>query len=199
MRNRSFPVRILGWLTGVSLCLAAVAVWAQPPDLGLPWAGDRTTPGFRSGPDEGVLGEGDRVPKLDAGFTAPGPDRIGPVVHFGNLAVRGPYLLDHAAAGRTARTQIKVDPSSRRSRHRRFQTVEPPQIEHDEDAFPGLPLEAHSGTVKWVAPIQLAAGVKPESGQDRRQGLHAVVRCQRLRAAEGLSRFRPRCGPTCKR
>ena len=38
-----------------------------------------------------------------------------------------------------------------------------PQIEHDEDAFPGLALESHSGTVKWVAPIQLAPGVKPET------------------------------------
>ena len=45
----------------------------------------------------------------------------------------------------------------------KFQSVRPPQIEHDEDAFPGLPLETHSGTVKWVAPIQLAAGVKPET------------------------------------
>ena len=60
------------------------------------------------------------MPKLEAGFTAPGPDRIGPVVHFGDLAAGSPYLLHHAA-GRAGRVRTTDQDRSigRRARNRR--------------------------------------------------------------------------------
>ena len=167
--------------------------------LGLPLGGGQDNAGFPLGAGEGVLGKGDRVPKFEAGFTAPGPDRIGPVVHFGDLAAGVAYLLDHAAAGRTARHADQGRAVDRRVAHR--QVSEPwsrPRSNTMRMPFPDLPLESHSGTVKWVAPIQLAAGGQARDGQDRRQGQHATLRCQGVRAAEGLSVCRPCCGPTCK-
>ena len=77
------------------------AAWAQPPDLGLP-SGGGDNAGFPFGGGEGVLGEGDRVPKFEAGFTAPGPDRTAQLFIVGNLAAGIPYLFHHAAAGRAA-------------------------------------------------------------------------------------------------
>ena len=162
MRNRNFPVRILGWLTGVSLCLAAAAVWAQTPDLGLPTAGGENNPGFLSGPDEGVLGQGSRIPKLDAGFTAPGPDQLAQLFIVATLPSGANTYSTTQRPGGPVTTQMKVVLSSDVPIVGDFQSVEPPQIKHFEDAYPGLPLEEHSGTVKWVAPIRLAAGIKPE-------------------------------------
>ena len=152
MRNHRFPARILGWLARVLLCFVATAVGAQPTDFGLPLGGG-----------EGVLGEGSRVPKFDAGFTAPGPDRTAQLFIVATLPPGVHTYSITQAPGGPRRTTITVDKSPDVSMIGEFKTVGLPKIEHDEVAFPGLVLESHSGTVKWVAPIQFAAGVRPEA------------------------------------
>ncbi|MGA2253972.1 MAG: cytochrome c biogenesis protein CcdA, partial [Thermoguttaceae bacterium] len=162
MRNRNFPVRILGGLIGASMCLVA-AVWAQPPDLGLPLGGGQDGTGFQLGPSEGALGEGDRVPKLDAGFTAPGSDHSAQLFISATLPPGSHTYSITQPSGGPRPTTIKINPSTDMHVIGEVRSVVPPQIEHDEDAFPGLRLETHSGTVKWVATIQFAPGVRPET------------------------------------
>ena len=152
MRIHSLPARIFGWLARVSLCLVATAVWAQPADLGLPLGGS-----------QGVLGEGNRVPKFDAGFTAPGPDRSAQLFVVATLPPGVHTYSITQAPGGPRRTTIAIDKSADVPVIGEFKTVGIPQIERDEVAFPGLLLESHTGTVKWVAPIQFAAGVRPET------------------------------------
>lgn len=163
MRNHSFPVQILGWLIGVSFCLTATVVWAQPPELGLPLGGVQDSAGFPLGAGEGVLGEGNRAPKFEAGFTAPGPDHVAQLFIVATLPPGVHTYSITQPPGGPLPTRIKVFPSQDVPFLGKFQSVGLPQIERDEDAFPGLALESHSGTVKWVAPIQLASGVKPET------------------------------------
>ncbi len=162
MRNRNFLVRILGWLTGVAWCLVAVTVWAQPPDLG-PFGGGPGNFGPSSGAAAGVLGEGDRVPKLDAGFTTPRPDGSAQLFISATLPPGVHTYSITQAPGGPRRTTITVNASPDVRVTSDYQAVTPPQNERDEDAFPGLLLESHSGTVKWVAPIQFAAGVRAET------------------------------------
>ena len=162
MRNCSFSSRILGCLTAIALCFIAVAVWAQPPDLGLPLSGGQDNAAFPLGAGKGILGEGDRAPKFEAGFTA--PDRDGSAQLFVSATLPPgvhTYSITQAPGG-PRRTTIMIDPSAGVPVVGEFQTVGRPHIEHDEDAFPGLPLESHSGTVKWVAPVRFAAGTQPD-------------------------------------
>lgn len=163
MRYRNFPIQILGWLTGILFCLAATVVWAQPPNSGLPLGGGQDNAGFPLGAEGGVLGEGNRVPKFETGFTTPGPDRAAQLFIVATLPPGShTYSLTQAPGGPLP-TRINVETSKEIVAIGKFQSVGLPQIERHEDAFPGLVLESHSGTVKWVAPIQLAPGVMPET------------------------------------
>ncbi|MGO9111756.1 MAG: cytochrome c biogenesis protein CcdA [Thermoguttaceae bacterium] len=163
MRNCDSPMRILGWLAEVALCLAATVVWAQQQDLGLPLGAGQDSAGVSLGAGDGVLGEGDRVPKLEAGFTVPGFDRSAQLFIVAALP-RGAHTYSITQTpGGPLRTEIKVKSSEGVFTVGKFQTVGSPEIERDEEAFPGIVLESHTGTVKWVAPIQLARGVKPET------------------------------------
>ncbi len=167
MQSCSFRVRFskivqCGWLTGLALGLSTMAGWAQAPDFGLPSPGGGNA-GFPFGGSEGVLGEGDRAAKFDAGFTAPGTDHTAQLFIIATLPPGAhTYSITQPHGGPLA-TKIKVNPPQGALTIGAFQSVKPPRIEHDEEAFPGLPLETHTGTVKWVAPIQLAADANPET------------------------------------
>jgi suppressor for copper-sensitivity B len=163
MQERRFLVRVLGCWIGVSLCLAAGAAQAQPPDIGLPSSGGANNVGLPFAASEEVLGEGDRAPKVEAGFTAPAPDHSAQLFISATLpAGAHTYSITQPPGGPLA-TKITIEPSTDAPSIGKFQTVGLPQIEHDEDAFPGLALESHSGTVKWVAAIRLAPGARPEA------------------------------------
>ena len=164
----SFPARILGWLAGVLLCLVATAVWAQPPDFGLPLGGGRQ--GGFWGRREG------RVPNSMPALPPRGPIAR-PSCSLWPPCRREPIpIRSRRRRADRWRTTITVDQSPTFPSSASFKTVGLPKIEHDEVAFPGLVLESHSGTVKWVARIQFAAGVKPGDGQDPRQRQDAIVR-----------------------
>jgi len=162
MQNRNLPGRVLGLLIEAFVCLAVATVSAQPPDLGLLPGGGQDGAGFQLGPSGGVLGEGDRAPRLDAGFTAPGSDRSAQLFIAATLPTGSHTYSITQPPGGPLPTVVKVAPSSDFAVGG-FHSVAPPKIEHDDDAFPGLPLESHSGTVKWVATIRFAEGVRPET------------------------------------
>ena len=75
---------------------------------------------------------------------------------------RSTYSITQAPHGPN-RTRIKVGTTSDVPGIDAFHTVDLPQIKHDEDIYPGIPLEEQYGTVKWFAPVHLAPGVKPDS------------------------------------
>lgn len=161
MRNRSFPLRIIGWLTEVSLCLVATTAWAQQ-DLALPPGEGLGNSAVPLASEQGKLGEGDRGLKLDAGFTA--PDANGSAQIFIQATIPPEthiYSLTQPAGGPLP-AKIKISPSADVSTIGTFQPVEKPKVERNED-YGDVPLESHSGSVKWVAPIQFARGVRPET------------------------------------
>ena len=168
MRNRSFPVRILGWLTGVSLCLAATAVWAQPPDLGLPLGGGQDNAGFLLGAERGGSGGGRSGSEIRCRLYHAGARSLGPVVHFGNLAAPGSHTYSITQPPGGPRPHDHQDRSlGRCPRDRQVSDASGlPRSNTMRMPFPDLPLESHSGTVKWVAPIQFAPGVRARDGQD---------------------------------
>lgn len=186
-RVRFFQIMQFGWLMGLALCLSTMAAWAQAPDFGLPSPGGENA-GFPFGGSEGVLGEGDRAAKFEAGFTTPGPDRAAQLFIIATLPPGAhTYSITQPHGGPLA-TKIKVSPPQGVLTIGAFQSVKPPRIEHDEDAFPGLPLETHTGTVKWVAPVQFADDAKPETLKI--EGKVNVQLCDAKGcAAEGLSDY----------
>ncbi len=163
MRDRSFPVRSVGVLTGVLLWLTVGTVSAQPPDPAPPSVGGAGGTAANSGASQGVLGEGDRAPKFEAGFTTPGSDGSAQLFIVATLPPGAHTYSITQLPGGPLRTKIKVKPSTEVPTIGTFQAVDAPRIERDEDAFPGLDLEIHTGKVKWVAQVQLATGVKPEA------------------------------------
>ena len=118
---------------------------------------------FSIGGNQGVLGEGDRVPKLEAGFTKPTADHAAQLFIVANMPEGAHAYSITQAAGGPIRTKIKVDSTADVPTIGRFQTATAPDIKHDEEIFPGIALEEQAGKVKWFAPIQLAAGAKPEA------------------------------------
>ena len=167
MRKLDFPRCVFAWLTGISTLFAATILRAQQPELGPPPGGEAGHAGLSIGTGQGVLGEGDRAPKLEAGFTAPGPTRLAQLFISTVLPAGVHTYSITQAAGGPKRTTIKLDPSADVTLVGEFKAVDPPQKERDEDAFPGLVLETHSGTVKWVASIQLAAKPGPKRSRFR--------------------------------
>jgi suppressor for copper-sensitivity B len=162
MRNCRNSLPVLVFLAGAWPLLAPSVMSAQAPDLGPILGGDQNNPGLSLDVGGGVLGEGDRVPKFDAGFTRPGPD--GTVQLFISATLppgSHTYSITQPPGGPLA-TRITVDRSAEANIIGKFQPVERPHIEHDEDAFPGLPLETHSSNVKWVATIRFVPGAQPE-------------------------------------
>ena len=155
MQNRNFPVRVFGWLIGVFdvPCRRGGLGAATGFGVALGWGAGQcwVSVGCRvRGFWERAIVSRDSTPALPR--RAP-IDRLSCSFPQPCRRVRIPIPSRSRQAGR-GRPIIKIDPSSDVSIGE-FRSVEPPQIEHDEDAFPGLRLESHSGTVKWVATIQL--------------------------------------------
>jgi thiol:disulfide interchange protein len=122
---------------------------------------DNAGPSF--GAADGVLGQGDRIPKLEAGFTSPGPDRAAQLFVSATLPPGANTYSITQRPGGVVRTTIKLDAAAEGPVIGEFVAVTPAEVKFDNDAYPGLPLEEHFGKVKWVAPIQFAPGVRPES------------------------------------
>ncbi len=108
------------------------------------------------------LGEGDRVPTMEAGFTKPGPDGAAQLFIEATMPEGAhTYSITQPEGGPT-RTKIKVESSAKAPKIGKFHTVGKPKVTRDDSIFP-VPMEEQSGKVKWFAPIKLAAGTKPES------------------------------------
>ncbi len=143
------------------LAVAVLLATAQPApaqDLGAPGLGGTTFGG-----NQAVLGEGDRVPKMEAGFTKPAADGTAQLFIVATMPDGAHTYSITQPDGGPIRTKIKVDTTAEVPEIGKFLTATKPKITHMEDAFPGVPLEEQSGKVKWFAPIKLAAGAKPES------------------------------------
>ena len=154
---QNYPVyrRLVNILAAAALL--ATTRFAPAQDLGLPGLG-----GSSFGGNQAVLGEGDRVPKMEAGFTKPAADGTAQLYIVANMP-EGAYTYSITQPdGGPVRTKIKVDTTADVPSIGKFLAATKPKINHMEDAFPGVPLEEQSGKVKWFAPIKLAAVAKPE-------------------------------------
>ncbi len=110
----------------------------------------------------GFLSGGGRVAKVEAGFTSPASDGSAQLFITATLP---PGVNTYSLTQRTGpvATKIQVDPAADVSLAGKFASVTPPEIVLNNPGFPGVPLEEHLGTVKWVAPIKLASGARAES------------------------------------
>ena len=166
MRNCRFFPKFLACLLGTCLGLSALVATAQLPDLPLPNAGGQV-PGLSFSSNGDVLGQGNRVPKLEAGFTTPDADHAAQLFIVATMpsgAHTYSITQKHTPDGLgPIRTEIRLGSLPQGVTIGGFQIVGSPQIKRDNDAFPDLDLEEQAGTVKWFAPIQLAPDAKPES------------------------------------
>ena len=156
MRNYSVYRRFVIILAVAALL--ATARFAPAQDLGAPGLG-----GAPFGGNQAVLGEGDRVPKMEAGFTKPAADGTAQLFIVAAMPEGAHSYSITQPDGGPIRSKINVDTTAEVPSIGKFQTATKPKITHMEDAFPGVPLEEQSGKVKWFVPIKLAAGAKPES------------------------------------
>jgi suppressor for copper-sensitivity B len=146
-------------LTGILLCLSATAL-AQPLS-GLP---GRFGGQSSFGGGKGILGVGDRVATVEAGFTTPAADgssQLFVAVTLPEGANTYSVTQPEPGTGHPTRTLIKVRPNDSVPTIGKFQSVERPKMILNGQFR--CVQEEHFGTVKWVAPIQFAAGVKPDS------------------------------------
>ena len=197
MRNRSFPVRILGWLAGVSLCLAATAAWAQPPDLGLPGAEGRTTPGFPSA----LWASWGRA--IASRNSKPALPRRGPIdrpscsswqpCRPGPIPTRSPsgQADGYPRGSRSIRPQRFVNIG-------KFQTVGAPRSNTMRMRFRDSSWRRTPGGSNGSLPIQLVPGVKPETVKIEGK-VNMQLAMPKVARSRRIIPFRPRCGPTSKR
>ena len=147
---------LLGAVLGLALLIGANSATAYQP--GPPGQEQ----GFSLGGDKPVLGEGDRVPKMEAGFTKPDADGAAQLFIIATMPEGVHTYSITQPAGGPIRTKIKVDTSADVPSIGKFQTATKPHVKHDEEIYPGIALEEQPGKVKWFAPIKLAAGATPE-------------------------------------
>ncbi len=63
--------------------------------------------------------------------------------------------------GGPVKTKIKLNNSSDFKLAGDFKPLKPPEMHRYEDIYPNLQVEEHQGTVTWIAPIELSAGINP--------------------------------------
>jgi hypothetical protein len=157
MQRSRLSLRFFCQLTGVLLChCLSAAAGAQTLGGGV---ADQNSP---LGANKAVLGEGDRVPKLEAGFTTPAADGSSQLFIVVTLPSGAHTYSVTQPEGGPIRTQIEVTHLDAAPTIGKFQPVVWPKIVTNKDEF-DVPQEEHFETVKWVATVQLAAGVKPET------------------------------------
>jgi suppressor for copper-sensitivity B len=150
---------LLGTLLGLAFLIAAARPVAAFQILGAPGQDQ----GFSIGGQKAQLGEGDRVPKMEAGFTKPGPDGAAQLYIVATMPEGAHTYSITQPEGGPIRTKVRVDSSAKVPAIGKFHTVGKPKITRDDTIFPGVPMEEQAGKVKWFAPIKLAAGTKAES------------------------------------
>ncbi len=157
MGNRNLLNALGGLLAGWILALTPMNLGAQPVDADQP-------PSFGR-PAGGLLGFGaapaSPKPTFEAGFTTPTADGSAQLFVKGKLPPGAHIYSITQAPGGPIRSEIKIKPPQG-AELGQFLAVTTPHREINEEAFPGLPLESHSGSFSWVAPIRFAAGVPPQ-------------------------------------
>lgn len=123
-------------------------------------------PARAAGPDtlESVLSGNncdEELVTVSASFTADKQSRTGQLSITADIAENWHIYSITQAKGGPVRTQIKLDGSTQYKLAGDFKPSKPPKKHVDEKAYPGLTLEEHAGSVTWMAPIELAAGVDP--------------------------------------
>jgi thiol:disulfide interchange protein len=158
---------VAAWFLAILIGLTATG-WGQPPDPSLPGGQFDPSVSFDSGKE--ALGEGSRVSKFEAGFTAPAADGSAQLFVEETVPTGAHTFSITQPDGGPLKTIIEVAPLPNGITVGDFQAVQPPHVVFDKDSFPptktfpkGIPMEEHDGTVKWVAPIRFAAGVRPDA------------------------------------
>jgi thiol:disulfide interchange protein len=150
--NATFKKWILGLAVAGIFGLAQMA-WAQS---GL----------FDDVPGGGLPGMGDDakdIVQVNAQFTQPAGKQ--PAILFITAEIKQGWHIYSVtqAPGGPIRTKIELAKSPQYRLAGDFKSQPKPKMEKDPDAFGDIPIESHSGTVTWYAPLELAAGVDPAS------------------------------------
>ena len=162
MRNDQLYSTRVRPLMGVCLGLAVILV-AVPPAPAFQFPGLRgQDQGFGFGGKQAQLGEGDRVPKLEAGITKPAADGSAQLFIVATMPEGAHTYSITQPDGGPIRTKIKVESTGDVPTIGKFHTLGKPQVKHDNN-FPGVAIEEQAGKVKWFAPVKLAVKAKPES------------------------------------
>jgi thiol:disulfide interchange protein len=136
----------------VFFALFIAATWSWVPPL---FGQGLGIPGLDSGPaDEPV--------KISAEFTLPTAERGPQLFVTAKIAPTWHTFSITQPAGGPIRTQISLSDSNQYKLAGEFKSLTPPD-KHAEPAFGGIVVETHTGTVIWHAPLELAAGVDPQS------------------------------------
>lgn len=115
--------------------------------------------GYGAGFDEPA---GQQV-KLEAQFTPATIDRPAVLMITAEIA-EGWHIYSHTQpAGGPQRTEIKVTPSDQFTLLGPFAATPKPKTHIDQEIWVGLEIQEHYDKVTWFAPIELAAGVTPDS------------------------------------
>ena len=162
MRNHLFPRYCVCALIAACLGLAVIFAAARPVAAfqfsGVPGQDQA----LNLGGQQAQLGEGDRVPKMEAGFTKPNADGAAQLFIVATMPEGAHTYSITQPEGGPIRSKIKVDSSTQVPTIGKFHTVGKPKVSRDDNIFPGVPMEEQSGKVKWFAPIKLAAGTNPQ-------------------------------------
>ena len=154
MRGAGFQFAVLV-IAAASVLLATVPVGAQPQDdqFGSQFSGF------------GGLGPAaDPVVTLQAQYTVPSTNQPGRLFITATIKPGWHIYSITQPPGGPLATKILLRESQAYRLAGDFQVTVPPE-KKAEDAFGGLVVESHAGTVTWHAPIELAAAVDPATFQ----------------------------------
>ncbi len=103
------------------------------------------------------------IVKLDARFTPPAGNRLAMLFITADIKQGWHIYSITQEPGGPIRTKIDLVPSPQYRLAGEFQSQPPPKKEKEPDAFGDLPIESHSGSVTWFAPLEFSPGVDPAS------------------------------------
>lgn len=100
---------------------------------------------------------------ITAQFTAATDERPAVIMITAKIAPGWHVYSISQPSGGPLKTKIQLTPSSQYRVLGDFSAIPAPKSHIDKEAWPGLELQEHEGEVTWYAPIELAAGVDPQT------------------------------------
>ena len=148
-------MRILRLSIGMLLALASILASTTPANA--------QQVDFLNNLKTDLAGTADRGPvvTVSAGFAVDGDNRTGQIAITAKIADDWHIYSITQAAGGPVRTKIKLGDSPDYQVTGDFKPSVEPKKHVDNEAFKGLTLEEHTGSVTWTAPIGLSEGADP--------------------------------------